>query len=149
MTIFYFAYGSNLLSSRLTKRIPSAKAIGRAILNDWRVVFNKKSKDGSGKANLLYRPGSITWGCLYQIKNDDLSALDKFEKGYARINVQVQTDNAEIIEAETYVSASIVSNPTAYDTYKKMVISGASEHNFPPEYIEYLQKLPSKPDKAG
>ncbi len=42
MTILYFAYGSNMLSGRITKRVSSAKAIGRAVLYDWCVAFNKK-----------------------------------------------------------------------------------------------------------
>src|SRR5208337_275145 len=122
-TVFYFAYGSNMLSSRLTSRVASAKTIGRAVLNNWAVIFNKKSKDGSGKANLFYSPGFITWGGLYEINVDDISKLDKIEKGYTRITVKVKKDDGEIVETETYISDILIDNPVAFDSYKNMLIS--------------------------
>jgi cation transport regulator ChaC len=149
MTIFYFAYGSNMLSSRLVKRVPSAKTIGRAALYDWCVTVNKKSKDGSGKANLSYRPGFVTWGALYEISIDDISKLDKVERGYSRTTVKVKRDNGEIAEAETFISGSLIDNPVAFDSYKELLISGAIEHNLPKDYVQYLQQLPSKPEKVG
>ncbi len=149
MTILYFAYGSNMLSSRITKRVPSAKAVGRAALYDWCIAFSKKSKDGSGKANLFQKTGFITWGILYEISIDEINKLDKVEKGYTRKTVNVKKDNGEITEAETYISDNLIDNPVAYDSYKQMLISGAIEHNLPAEYVLYLQQLPSRPEKAG
>jgi len=149
MTILYFAYGSNMLTSRITKRIPSAKAVGRAALYNLCVLFNKKSKDGSGKANLFPKTGFVTWGSLYEICADEINELDKIEKGYIRKTVNVKKDNGEIIEAETYFSENITEKPVAFDSYKQMVISGAIEQNLPSEYVLYLQQLPSRPEKAG
>jgi len=37
-------------TERMIDRISSARVIGRAFLSNKRLVFNKKSKDGSGKA---------------------------------------------------------------------------------------------------
>ncbi|MDX2272225.1 MAG: gamma-glutamylcyclotransferase family protein [Cyanobacteriota bacterium] len=149
MTILYFAYGSNMMSSRLAQRTIAAKVIGRAVLYDWGVKFSKKSRDGSGKANLFYKPGLVTWGSLYEIGIDEISKLDRIEKGYARTRVKVTKDNGEIAEAETYISDSLVDNPVAFDSYKQMVILGAIEHGLPTEYIQYLQQLPSIPEKVG
>lgn len=148
MMILYFAYGSNMLSSRITKRVPSAKVIGRAAVHDWAVVFNKKSRDGSGKANLYPKTGFITWGCLYEIDANEISTLDKVEKGYTRTKINVIKDDGEIAEAETYISDNLTDNSIAFDTYKQMLTSGAVEHNLPPEYVLYLQQLPSRPEKA-
>jgi len=149
MTILYFAYGSNMLTSRITKRVPSARAVGQAALYNWCVLFSKKSKDGSGKANLFPKTGYITWGYLYEISPDGINELDKIEKGYTRETVNVRKDNGEVIEAETYISENLTENPVAFDSYKQMVISGAIEHNFPAEYVLYLQRLPSRPEKTG
>jgi cation transport regulator ChaC len=146
MTILYFAYGSNMLSSRIKKRVASAKAIGRAALYDWCVTFSKKSKDGSGKANLFQKTGFITWGCLYEIDVNEISKLDKAEKGYVRTKMIVMKDDKKTAEAETYISDNLTDNPIAFDSYKQMLTSGAVEHNLPIEYILYLQQLPSRPD---
>lgn len=143
--ILYFAYGSNMLSSRLVERAIFPTVIGRAVLYDWCVDFSKKSKDGSGKANLCYKADFVTWGILYEISSDEISKLDKFEKGYNRTKVKVKKDDGNIAEAEIYISDSLVDNPVAFDAYKQMLIKGATEHKLPAEYIDYLQQLPSKP----
>jgi hypothetical protein len=138
-----------MLINRISKRVPSAKIVGRATLLDWMVNFSKKSKDGSGKANLLHKPGFVTWGSLYTIDDNEIDKLDKIEKGYNRIAVSVKKGDGEIVEAETYISDVLIDNPVAFDSYKEKVILGANENNFPKDYVQYLQNLPSKPEKAG
>lgn len=147
--VLYFAYGSNMLSERLCSRIPSAQAIGCARLEDWRLVFNKRSVDGSAKANLVESPGDTTWGVLYEIEAQDLERLDKVEGGYRRISVWAREPDGEMVEAVTYVSAELTDEQTAYDWYKDTVIAGAREHNLPQEYIAYLERLPSKPNRTN
>jgi cation transport regulator ChaC len=139
----------SILPSRLKKRIPSAKPIGYARIDDWRVVFSKKGKDGSGKANLLSTPGGVTWGVLYEIDREDLNKLDKYESGYTRTTVQVQMTNTRALTAETYISRDLTDDLVAFDSYKQYVVLGAVEHHLPADYIQYLKKLPSKPDAAG
>ncbi len=148
MTSLYFAYGSNMLSSQIMKRVPSVKVIGIAALHDWCVNFSKKSIDGSGKANLLQKTGFITWGVLYEIEKDGISELDEIEKGYRRITIRVIKNNSETTEAQTYISDNLIDKPVALDFYKQKVISGAIEHKLPEEYILYLQQLPSRIPKA-
>jgi len=54
-----FAYGSNMSTKWMQGRVSSAKPIGRAKLSDKRLVCNKKSEDGSGKANLVDAAGNV------------------------------------------------------------------------------------------
>lgn len=145
MTIFYFAYGSNMLFDQIIKRVPSVKVKGIATLHDYCVNFSKKSTDGSGKANLVQKPGFITWGVLYKIGEDEISKLDEVEKGYKRITVSVKKNDSKTMEAETYISDNLIENPVAFDFYKQKIIEGAREHELPEEYIFYLKRLPSKP----
>lgn len=135
-----------MLSSRLIKRVPSAKIRGRVALDNWCVNFSKKSKDGSGKANLTNKPGFVTWGLLYEIDDVEIEKLDKIENGYTRIKVIVKKDDGETVQAETYISNDFIDNPIAFDSYKQMLIRGAVDHNLPIDYIHYLQQLPSRPD---
>jgi hypothetical protein len=103
--------------------------------------------DGSGKANLEDSLGDVTWGVLYEIDVRDLKALDKIEDGYYRIRIHVHRFDGDIVEAVTYISANLTSDPVAYDWYKELVLIGAQEHNLPQDYIAYLERLPSRPNR--
>ncbi len=146
MRVLYFAYGSNMLSECLRSRITSMKTVGRASLKDRKMVFNKCSKDGSGKANIIESPGSVTWGVLYEVDAQDLDTLDRIEGGYERVAVRVQKPNGNVVEAVTYVFEDLTNDLRPYRWYKKLLLSGAREHNLPQDYIAYLEGFPVKPD---
>jgi len=144
----YFAYGSNMSTKHLHSRVASARPVGYASLENRRVLFNKSSKYGSGKANLVDSPGDVTWGVLYEIDTEDLDKLDRIEVGYNRVSVQVRKPDGDIVVAATYISTNLTDEPVAYDWYKKLVLSGAREHNLPTDHIVYIEQLPSKPDRT-
>lgn len=146
MNALIFAYGSNMLTSRLKKRARSAEAIDNAMLLDWQVIFNKKGKDGSGKANLLHIHGSSTWGVLYKILEEELRSLDRSERGYKRKKILLQLQDGKKLRADAYFSDDLTDNPVALDSYKRYIVDGAIEHNLPAGYIQYLRSLPSRPD---
>lgn len=148
MRILYFAYGSNMSSVRLRSRIPSVKVVDQAYLKDRKVLFNKRSTDGSGKANLVESPGDVTWGVLYEMNDSDVEQLDRIEKGYQRIKIRVWQPDGETLEAVTYQSTQLTDDPIAYDWYKDLLITGARDHHLPQDYIAYLEQLPAKPDKT-
>jgi len=141
----YFAYGSNMSTEWLQARVPSAKPLGRARLSRKRLVCNKKSKDGSGKANLAERAEDAVWGVLYEIDLAELDKLDRVEGGYARISLDVITDQGSSVKAYVYVSSELTDDPRPYDWYKAILIEGASEHALPASYVDYLEQIPSKP----
>lgn len=148
--VLYFAYGSNMKTDQLCKRIPSAEPIGRGRILNKRLVCNKRSKNGSGKANLEDSLGDVVWGVLYEMDSSDLNRLDKAEGGYLRTRMYVQTDEDKLVAAEVYFSTELTLEAIPFDWYKKLLISGAREHQLPEDYIEFLKKLPSKrdPDRA-
>jgi len=146
MRVLYFAYGSNMSSERLRSRISFMQIISRALLKDWKVVFNKRSNDGSGKANLVESPGAVTWGVLYEIDVQDLDTLDKIEAGYEHTTVRIWTPDGNVVEAVTYISENLTDDPRAYKWYKELILSGARENNLPQDYIAYLEELPVKPN---
>jgi len=69
MKIHYLAYGSNLHPVRLRERVPSAEFIGLVLVENSRIEFSKKSKDGSGKATLeiCSEIEGATYGALFEI----------------------------------------------------------------------------------
>jgi gamma-glutamylcyclotransferase (GGCT)/AIG2-like uncharacterized protein YtfP len=142
-TVLYFAYGSNMKSERLKKRAPSATSKGIAYLPKKRLVFNKISTDGSGKANIVEDPKSLVWGVLFEIKIQEMDRLDKNEAGYQRMNVNVKTDKS--VNAITYISFGIDEDILPFDTYKTLVVEGANEFSLPSEYIVEIENMPCKP----
>jgi gamma-glutamylcyclotransferase len=132
----YFAYGLNMLTSRMQNRIPLSVCSGISQLADHLVVCNKESAKGDAKANLETHPGSTVWGVLYALSHNDLTNLDRYEKGYLRKTVSVIC-NPESFTAETYISTNI-SNQLANEKYVAYIIEGAKEHQLPATYIDYL-----------
>lgn len=120
--------------------------MGRARLLNYRMVCNKLSKDGSGKGNVVFTPGEVVWGVLYEMDRQDLKELDRMERGYERVSLLVIVDGGEVITAETYVSTRLTTDPRPFESYKKRILEGAREHGLPEEYILSLELIPAKPD---
>ncbi len=146
---FYFAYGSNMNTPQLRKRAPSAQPVGQGWLADSKLVCNKRSIDGSGKANLVRSPGNVVWGVLFNIRQDELLALDEAEGGYKRVKWAIHLENSESVFAWVYVARPdrVTDYPVPYDWYKKLIVEAAREHGLPTDYVEMLEALPSKPDR--
>src|SRR5260221_8132435 len=97
-TFLYFAYGSNMLTRRLTahNRAPSAVATGTAFAEGYRLTFDKVSTDGSGKCDIegTGDPTNRVYGVLFQIASADAARLDEAEglgHGYRKGEIQVVT----------------------------------------------------------
>lgn len=142
--VLYFAYGSNMKTDCLSKRIFSAKPVGLGRILNKKLVCNKRSRNSSGKANLEDSQGDVVWGVLYEMDSPDLDRLDKAEGGYQRTTMYVQTDKDKSVPAEVYISTELTPEAIPYDWYKKLLVCGAQEHQLPEDYIEFLKKLPSK-----
>ena len=76
-TFLYFAYGSNLNPEQIRRRIPEARAVGRATLKGWRLVERLY-------ADIERSRGSRVEGVLYLVTKTELHRLDLYE-GYPNI----------------------------------------------------------------
>ena len=146
MSIYYFAYGSNMLSERMRSRIPDAEIVGIAFLSGWKFVWDKISKDNSAKANLMAEEGTMVWGVVYRLPEEEIPHLDSIEGGDQRIEVSVQFPNDTSGAAITYVSENRDASLLPYDWYKKIVLKGAQEHLLPPIFIDEIAHVASKHD---
>ena len=149
----YFAYGSNMLKSRVNdqERCPKASLIGSAVLGGYIIRFNKSSSDGSGKCNIVKctSTDSEVLGILYEIDEAEFIVLDKVESGYCRELVALKSqDTSNVLEAQTYIAKpqAIDDSIAPYEWYKALVIAGALEHEFPEKYINTLRQFSSKRD---
>jgi len=105
----YFAYGSNMDSERARKRGIRFSQRRHATLKGYRLEFNKvASRDPrEGYANIVQYENGIVEGVLYDIEDSDLSRLDRHEgypDHYKRVEVRVQLDDRQEVEAVTYVA---------------------------------------------
>jgi gamma-glutamylcyclotransferase (GGCT)/AIG2-like uncharacterized protein YtfP len=144
----YFAYGSNMLSERLKKRVPGAEILGMASLQKHSLRFHKKSSDGSAKCD-LFNTGIETdkiYGVLFEVPDSQLLELDDAEgcgKGYKRNTLKVtDADNAEV-SAMAYVATAdaIVADLLPYDWYRELVLCGARQNDLPADYIKSIEAV--------
>lgn len=150
-TRLYFAYGSNLLSARLTARCPSARVVGTAMTGHWTVSFTKPGSDGSGKAGLVQRDGSTHPGVVYELAADEMPVLDRIEglgNGYTRDDdfVVTMTGDGARVSTATYIPQRHDPALLPFDWYLALCIAGAIENRFDPEVMAAFQATPFKTD---
>lgn len=148
--ITYFAYGSNMLLSRLQSRVPSASKIGTAVLDHHKLTFHKISKkDGSGKCDIVKSEADSVLGVLFSIEYAELDTLDKFEghgNGYNREMVDVLSQTGDVIKAATYRATRIDPTLCPYTWYKRHVLEGAISAELPTEYIQKIESVAANKD---
>lgn len=147
--MWYFAYGSNLCRSRLLERVASARydRVARLAGHDFR--FQKIGRDGSGKAD-AYPTGSsddAVWGALVEVVDAELVALDQFEPGYDRREVEVELpDEGEWRRAYTYLArpAFVDSSRLPFRWYRQLVVAGGLARSLPDGYLDRIAALPAR-----
>lgn len=140
MTFFYFAYGSNMLPSRLLGRCPSAKAVGLGVARAWSLKFSKISKDGSGKATLVAAPNSAIPGVIFQIDLGEREQLDQHEGvgfGYKRDDDFVVEGSAG--PTSSYFGTALDQALRPFDWYLATVIAGAEYHRLDADHVSALR----------
>jgi gamma-glutamylcyclotransferase (GGCT)/AIG2-like uncharacterized protein YtfP len=149
--MLYFAYGSNLSSTRLASRVPSAQLITRGQLNKHRLLFHKIGRDGSAKCDAYYTglAEDIILGAVYQIDPDQKKHLDQAEglgNGYEIKRVAILSLAGEMVDAFTYYATHITADIKPFQWYKEHVLRGFHEHRFPDQYIEKIMAIESVED---
>lgn len=150
-TFVSFAYGSNMLSSRIQDRCPSARALGVAELHGHELKWHKCSlKDGSGKCDVVPAKDAkrIVYGVLFEIAESEKRELDRAEglgNGYEEKQVQVVFEGKPRA-ATLYSATNTDSALKPYTWYKAFVVAGSKEHKLPSEYICQLEAVEATQD---
>ena len=141
----YFAYGSNIDENRMQERCPKSRLVGKARLEGYKISFSRYSgKWNGGVADIIEAENSHVWGILYEITEDDLARLDKFEGHpniYIRKKVIVIDDNDQEIEAFAYEVVDKKDYIPPSPKYLSMLKSGAYKYNFPKSYQIVLDSI--------
>lgn len=136
---YYFAYGSNMLPERLLERIGKYHTAFPVYLSDYRFVYNKKSCDGTTKANIECIKYEVVHGVCFEIDSDDIAILQKYEVGYNRANVSVSYSKDKLTSVVTFISSSIDETLKPSSEYKGLVLKGASHWHLDKSYVtKYL-----------
>ncbi len=144
--LHYFAYGSNLLPARLLARTPSARFASRAWLADHRLSFDKRGRDGSGKATIVAAAGCTVPGVVYRLDVADLPHLDAAEGcGFGYDRVMLDSNLGPVM---TYRAPSMYrsAHPWPYDWYRALVLAGARWHGLPTNHRQLLAAQPAWED---
>lgn len=154
--MLYFAYGSNLDPEQMSARCPGHRTIGLARLPDHRLTFPLYSETWQGGvAGLSLAHGETVWGVLYELTDEDLAALDRYEGWraagdrhnlYDRDKLTVELVRADDgseprrVRALAYLARPV--HPAAPSRrYMDTLLRGARHHRLPPEYVERLEAV--------
>lgn len=148
---YNFAYGSNMLSSRMKSngsfdyaRCPGAEFIGIATLDDYRFIISDRKQ----KASVIKAPGKYVLGVLWRISKEEERTLDLREgtninpPSYDKKYMDVKC-NGETIKALVYVDSSKKINKAKKPTenYIGYIIDGAIEHKINETDPDYFKEL--------
>lgn len=147
--MLYFAYGSNMLSSRLLARVPQAECLGAALLPGYELCCDKRSVDGSGKFTIIEAATAEVPGVLYQIDVAGRRVLDEFEGPGYRARRLVMHKAAASLTALVYQALPDwrAEALQPYDWYLAYAIAGAREHDLPVAHQQRLAAWPSQVDE--
>ena len=143
----YLAYGSNLYPPRLAARIAIVDTLGAFELKGWKLEFNKRGGDGSGKCNLVANADARAYGAVYTMTPSDKQILDRIEglgRGYDEAWLELDGVGAcfSYSAKADYLDARL----QPHDWYKAFVLAGARYHGFPRSYIDAIEAVTARPD---
>ena len=155
--MFYFAYGSNLDPDQMRRRCPGHQVVGLAELRDFRLSFPLTSHDwGGGVASVSVAHGDAVWGVVYELTDEDLASLDRYEHYvgpgdqhnlYDRETLSVQLVRADDgsfprrLRAWTYIARPANPSPPS-QRYLDAIVRGARHHRLPDDYVARLAATP-------
>lgn len=146
--IHVFAYGSNLCSRRIAARVERLHLVGVGSIAGYALRFNKKSRDGSAKAN-AHRTGvaeDVVWGAVYGLSKSDKERLDGFEglgRGYFESPINVDLAEGIHTSACLYWANPLhtLEGMAPYEWYHRFCVQGAREHGLPADYVAHIAAI--------
>lgn len=123
--MYYFAYGSNLNQKQMWERCPDSKPMFTAILPNYKLVFVGWSRKWrGGVASIKSFRGERVRGAIYEVSEQCLQRLDRYEVDYKRFKVNVVGEDDELIEAITYIKAGQLEETPPSKEYLTVIQQG-------------------------
>ena len=123
--MYYFAYATNLNEKQMMERCPGSKPKLVAVLPNYKLVFTGWSREWrGGLASIKPFRGERVRGAIYEVTDECLRRLDKYEAGYHRFNVTVFDEDGESVEAITYIKAGRLEETLPSKEYLAVIQQG-------------------------
>lgn len=132
----YFSYGSNMASAGMEARCASPIILGVATVPGYQFRIAKR-----GYATMVPDSGSVVYGLLWSLTDEDLTALDQYEGvsagDYTRTTIAVPF-RGDQLEAQVYLAADPAPGRPR-PGYLETIIQAARDLGLPHEYIAELE----------
>jgi gamma-glutamylcyclotransferase len=131
----------------MQRRCPGSKPAGVAQLKHYGLRFDGVSQNWShaAAANIVPSPDETVWGALYEMSDQNLADLDRFEPNYQRSMVTVRSGKHGQVTAVTYLRpARELGIPSP--EYLATILRGAKENELPAEYVSRVVQLSGLPE---
>ncbi len=102
MNRYYVAYGSNLNLEQMARRCPTAKVVGKGMINDYKLAF-------WGVATILPQKGSKVPVAVWEIDESCERALDVYE-GFPRLYRKVEKIRVEMYDGSEITGMVYIMN---------------------------------------
>jgi gamma-glutamylcyclotransferase (GGCT)/AIG2-like uncharacterized protein YtfP len=150
--MIYFAYGANIDPQQMLLRSRSARNVGLARLDGWRLCFPRYSFiRQSAIASIEEAADDSVWGALYEIADRDMTRLDACEGQYVasdragnpfnRIEVEPRYKEGDRVNAFTYVANAMAYAGEPSHDYLSQIARCGRALGFPDDYVERILSL--------
>jgi len=143
----YFAYASNMDPVQMRRRCPGAAFLRPACARGYALAFTRYSTQRKGgSADMVEAPEDAVWGALYEVDEEGLRSLDKWEGvpyAYRRGEVEVVDQEGTRYTAVTYFAHRTGKFLPSKD-YVELIIRGAKARGLPADYIARLETIPCR-----
>lgn len=143
----HLAYGSNMAAEVMEGLCPRNRFLGVARLSGYRLAFTRRSiRTGTGVADVIPARNQTVWGALYEIEDDELTAIDRKEGygwAYTRVMCRAlleaggQGQMAVVYTVHVKEPAEIMPSRQ----YLDRLIAAAHERRLPKAYAEKLEAM--------
>ncbi len=123
--MYYFAYGSNLNRKQMRERCPDSNPMFTATLSNYKLVFvGWFRRWRGGVASIKPLRGDRVRGAIYEVSEQCLRRLDRYESDYNRFKVTVLGEDSEPIEVITYIKAGQLEETRPSKEYLAIIQQG-------------------------
>ncbi len=148
MSLWYFAFGSDMSSRRMKRLVKVWEDAKRAVLKGYEAGFYAYSPQwGCGVLDIVEKEGGSVVGVAYLITEDQSRILDGYEgvpRISRRLHVTVEVEGSGKLDAYTYTHTIKRKFVQPAKHYVDAVLSGLSEWGYE-DVAEAMSRLAGKP----